>query len=96
MGEGTASAEISILRDHIKDQVSGFYHSLNDHAQRDDQRFGELREDLKEVRDEQRDQRQNIQDLNRKIATYGGVALVVIPLLTELVNVWFGPHASGK
>ena len=65
------------------------------HTDHDSMRFAEVRDDLIEQRKETGKLREAVAGMQAKLLILGGVAVVVIPLLTQLAGALFGaPHAK--
>jgi hypothetical protein len=66
------------------------------HEQRDVERFGEVREDLKEHSAAIGKLQAQQANMAGRLTVVGGLAIVLIPVLTEIVHAWIEPHIAGK
>lgn len=65
------------------------------HADQDMAHFSEVREDLIEQRKETVSLREAVAGMQAKLLILGAVAVLVIPILTQVAGALFGAH-SGK
>lgn len=85
MAATSGSGEVRLLREE-------FYK----HEERDENRFSEVREDLKEHGSSISVLNQKVANMSGRMTVLGALAILLIPVLTEVVHAFFGPHAGVK
>lgn len=81
----SASAQIELLRQEF-----------SRHEERDQDRFGEVREDMKDHGDAITLLREGQANMKGRMTVVGGLAIVLIPVLTEIVHAFFEHPGAGK
>lgn len=77
----TASGEVRLLRGEF-----------DKHEERDERRFAEVREDLKEHGESINGLDRKVANMSGRMTVLGALAILLIPVLTEIVHAMFGPH----